>query len=241
MARSHLIRRPHSTRRSPHALRRQAAEALAGAFPLWFLAVILLIRATAFDLYQVLISEDGVFESLQVVAYLISSGWFFLRGWTTPSSPRWGRWLLWVISGGLFLWAMEEMSWGQRLIGFTNTSFFAAYNVQGETSIHNLIFIQKYLHWGYVAVGLGLGVACPTVVALSSHHLARRFLPSFKLAGYFLPLSLVYATLIAFPPPLALRGFSSLGMIWRDQEGVELLLALGLVAWAGTMRSRQSE
>jgi len=41
---------------------------------------------------------------------------------------------------GMFLDAMEEISWGQRIFHFRSPQFFAAHNLQGEVNIHNFIF-----------------------------------------------------------------------------------------------------
>ncbi len=47
--------------------------------------------------------------------------------------------------------AMEEISWGQRIVGFGSPGVFAEYNLQGETNVHNLIPIRRPL---YVAAGI---------------------------------------------------------------------------------------
>jgi len=41
-----------------------------------------------------------------------------------------------------FLVAMEEISWGQRILSVPLPSLFAQYNLQGETTIHNLVYIS---------------------------------------------------------------------------------------------------
>jgi len=38
-----------------------------------------------------------------------------------------------------FYVAMEEISWGQRLFGFSSPDFFKAYNLQSETNLHNFV------------------------------------------------------------------------------------------------------
>ena len=38
-----------------------------------------------------------------------------------------------------FYVAMEEISWGQRLLGFSSPEFFQSQNLQGETNLHNLL------------------------------------------------------------------------------------------------------
>ena len=42
--------------------------------------------------------------------------------------------------GGVFCYViMEEISWGQRIIGFSTPEFFKLHNLQGEANLHNLI------------------------------------------------------------------------------------------------------
>jgi tetratricopeptide (TPR) repeat protein len=49
------------------------------------------------------------------------------------------RWFCLVLAAAACYTVMEEISWGQRLIGFESPAFFAERNVQGETNLHNLV------------------------------------------------------------------------------------------------------
>lgn len=52
--------------------------------------------------------------------------------------PTWVRaWYLVVAAGG-FLMFFEEISWGQHYLGWAAPSWFAEYNKQSETNLHNL-------------------------------------------------------------------------------------------------------
>ncbi|VAW80435.1 hypothetical protein MNBD_GAMMA15-1676 [hydrothermal vent metagenome] len=44
-----------------------------------------------------------------------------------------------LLSAALFYVVMEEISWGQRLLGFETPDFFKRHNLQDETNIHNLL------------------------------------------------------------------------------------------------------
>ena len=54
-----------------------------------------------------------------------------------------------------FLFAMEEISWGQRIVGFDSPEALIGVNQQGEATIHNLpelaIIIFCALFWASVA------------------------------------------------------------------------------------------
>jgi hypothetical protein len=43
-----------------------------------------------------------------------------------------------------FVCAGEEISWGQRLIGWQTPEWLASENAQGETNLHNLWFLQAH-------------------------------------------------------------------------------------------------
>ena len=66
---------------------------------------------------------------------------------------------------GLFAFAaffvgMEEISWGQRLIGFEEPEFISKHNVQSEFTLHNLSFYQNHLlHDSFLLAGF-IGSFC---------------------------------------------------------------------------------
>lgn len=49
------------------------------------------------------------------------------------------RWFFGVLALGSFYVAMEEISWGQRLLGYGSPEFFRTTNLQGETNFHNIL------------------------------------------------------------------------------------------------------
>jgi hypothetical protein len=115
------------------------------------LFLILHIRLYAADsqLFAILYLEDGVFESLTPMLMLIS---ILLIGVAIPKLRKDAqlvnyRNLVTVIYLFLmlifFLNAMEEISWGQRIIGWETPQTFEG-NVQDETNLHNY-FNQYYL------------------------------------------------------------------------------------------------
>ena len=59
-----------------------------------------------------------------------------------------------------FFVGMEEISWGQRLLGFEPPEFIARHNVQSELTLHNLSFYQNHLLKPvFILVGF-IGASC---------------------------------------------------------------------------------
>ena len=73
--------------------------------------------------------EGGPFETATALALATLGVWAILR------RRRW-----WVVAGILFvLAALEELSWGQHLLGFQTPGWLQGRNYQGEANLHNLI------------------------------------------------------------------------------------------------------
>jgi hypothetical protein len=66
-----------------------------------------------------------------------------------------------LYSAGVFLVAMEEIAWGQRVFAFETPAAIKAHNRQGELTIHNLDGLHQSLHHLNAAFGIGglIGVA----------------------------------------------------------------------------------
>ncbi len=140
--------------------------------------------------------------------------WFFLAGLllaATACRER-GRPLRWVyVLGALaFLFAAgEEISWGQRLFGWTTPDFLMGLNKQGETNIHNIYTLAfRGIH------AEGTMLLCAVAATALCYRQNRLFgipLPS-------LPLLLGFLALRLYEP--------SLFMPIRAEQGLLLLLAV---------------
>jgi hypothetical protein len=128
----------------------------------FFVALYLVSR----DVYYWLLREDRAIEWLQffllvftAVMSMIGSVASFRRGHKLA-----GSFLLLIALGTIFL-AAEEVSWGQRILGFAGG---AEGNRQGEINIHNLddvdgIPVERLFRIAQAAIGL-LGVVLPFLV-----------------------------------------------------------------------------
>jgi hypothetical protein len=98
--------------------------------------------------FNVWIREDGLAEWLTCLELLIMSVYSFCVSLSfehyseTKAAKR-----TWFFLGLLFLFgAIEEISWGQRILGINSPEWFLRHNRQGETNIHNLVIYGKNLN-----------------------------------------------------------------------------------------------
>ena len=77
------------------------------------------------------IKEDSIFENSTAVCSL-AAAICFLYLWRRVRSA-------WIPSVVWFLFAMEEISWGQRLIGWNSPDVFVNHNFKSETNLHNFM------------------------------------------------------------------------------------------------------
>lgn len=82
-------------------------------------------------------AEGGLFENATVIALFALAVGCWRAGWNRVIVTR--KRLLLCVAGTLVLvGAMEEMSWGQRLVGFETPDALIQLNKQGEFNLHNV-------------------------------------------------------------------------------------------------------
>lgn len=92
------------------------------------------------DIYYSVINiqfrEDKFIENLTAVAFLLTGGMLFAAALAARRPfPRFA----YIIGGAAMAFlAGEEISWGQRIIGFETPAFLETLNTRGEFNIHNL-------------------------------------------------------------------------------------------------------
>ena len=98
-----------------------------------------IVGLTWFNLLKL---EDGPLEWLQFSEYFISSifGIFIYFKNKNKSTINSFIWL--ILSAFCFIVAAEEISWGERITGFSIDSL-TEISIQSETNLHNLPFFQK--------------------------------------------------------------------------------------------------
>ncbi len=145
-----------------------------------FLAACVSLTALAFfapDLFVRFLAEDGPFETATAICYAFSA----LSCLMLALSARGHRSLqlslallaiLFIVVGG------EEISWGQRIFGFTAPESLAAMNVQGEFTLHNIYSISLFTYPALAVTAMLLFVA-PLSYRVSSA--ARRIVDGLEL------------------------------------------------------------
>jgi len=88
--------------------------------------------------------EDGPLESITVLFLLAGALICFVRVFKLYSERGKLFVLCTLVLGSLYLFgAGEEISWGQRIFNIQSNDFFKKYNVQGETTLHNLSYTNS--------------------------------------------------------------------------------------------------
>ena len=117
-------------------------------------------------LYVRLIAEDNWGEWATTVALMLACLLFVISFLNTRDKKR--RVWYTLLAVGTFLIAMEEISWGQRVVPVRTPEFLNAVNFQGEIGFHNIRAISPD-ELTYLVVSLGFivyGMVLPTFLVL---------------------------------------------------------------------------
>lgn len=104
--------------------------------------------------------EDGFFETLTAVLGVAAGAFYVIVAFRLQHlaarenrrSLHVARILLVLAGTACLLFALEEISWGQRLFGWQTPALFAESNYQGETNLHNRVgILPMLLNWGLTA------------------------------------------------------------------------------------------
>ncbi len=146
-----------------------------------------------------LAQEDSWIEWLTVVAFGSACAGFILVA--LKRGPRDG-WFAWGLALFCFLVAGEEMSWGQRLVGFVPPELFLQKNYQEEANLHNLFNVQKGPEWMIVFLLAGWGLVLPVLRRSGAGRLFER--------------------LKVIEPPIVLAPWFILGLVLLDKYPLEM-------------------
>ncbi len=135
------------------ALMRSLVHVLAAAIIFGALA----LAHLAPERYDALMEEDRAVEWATVVLFLVAGA---VRCYRAIRTRR-----VFDALVGLFCFfvAGEEISWGQRLIGFTPSGVFLEHNTQQEANVHNFADIFGRPKWTLVMALAGYGLLLPAL------------------------------------------------------------------------------
>jgi len=89
-----------------------------------------------------LYEEDHFFENLTFLLHM-GSAFLFLLLFIRSRKIGISRLIPFLLFGFFFFVGMEEISWGQRLIGLETPQFMKEINTLGETNIHNIMPVNN--------------------------------------------------------------------------------------------------
>ena len=99
-----------------------------------------IVGLTWFNLLKI---EDGPLEWLQFSEYLISSIFGFYIYFKSKHKNTINSFIWLILSAFCFIVAAEEISWGERITGFSINSL-TEISIQSETNLHNLPFVHDF-------------------------------------------------------------------------------------------------
>lgn len=173
----------------------------------------IILQSLNIDFFYLSVQEDQYIEWSSFWAFIGASIIYLMiifRLWKEGRPP----WFVMALAALCFFIAMEEISWGQRIIGYQPSDHFLKENFQQEFNIHNFASARLrglVLH----TIILGFGVVLPLAGLVPA---VRRFFQRF--AVLVPPFSLAPAFLTAFFADL-------LDPLNYTREWVELMLGLG--------------
>ncbi len=151
-----------------------AGLVLANTLVIGAVGCLCLIRAYAPELFYQIVQEDGVIEWGTFWAFLLAAGMAAVGAVRQRKNDATLPWCFLGLSLFCFVVAMEEISWGQRLVGYRPPSYFLEHNFQQEFNFHN-ISSKKLRKLVVKAVMGGYGVALPLLLLVPVlGRLARR-------------------------------------------------------------------
>jgi hypothetical protein len=186
-------------------------------------AAILFLEREFPVLYMHFILEDSAGEYAGAAGFFIAA--VFLALAARRRRVRWVRILLWVAAIVAVVVGLEEMSWGQRILGLETPPALREVNVQSEITLHNISGIDPDLLQRVLAVPPILLVLLSEIRAVVH---SRRTLPTWARELPLMPRELYPWALLAATVLLA-RPF-----IKSDEVG-EFLLGWLVAGWAASV------
>lgn len=217
------------------------------------------------DEWRYVSSEGSVSEYGTAVAYLLVPIFAYpMAKLFRRQNRRLMSSLYFLLIAGAFFIGMEEISWGQRLLGYQEPEFWTKHNVQSEFTFHNFAFFQNHLlHNSFILIGF-LGSVCwiarrywqsrqgqarssakvnplTSLETLSTPSAAppkldpSYLLPDWPISSFFYP-TFIFYTLITYTA----YGKSGVFLHSADQEHWEFVMSLGILLFVVISFFRQA-
>ena len=135
-----------------------------------------------------LYAEDKIFEYMTALLLLVSSSIFLFMLFKTGKK----EWLRILVLSILFLSAffigMEEISWGQRILGLQTPDYLSTINKKDEINLHNTIpdpYDDIIYYSFYLILGLVFMSAESIKKWVKKHEFWKKLIPLFPPVGFF--------------------------------------------------------
>ena len=209
------------------------------SIPIVIISIMLSIRTllgSHYRPYIFLISEDGPFEFATFFVYLFTFIVSLLIANSFRKSKRKSLAISFFILACVFiLIALEEISWGQRILSFETTGIFSK-STQGEVNIHDLRPFEYFEDPAFIVAGLSGGLLWVIFSKLNNtkfNTFKRFFVPRWYLMSYFIPVSIFYIILnLVYSDLLSSVRIRVSFLVAHSQEPFEFLLSLGFLGFS---------
>lgn len=108
------------------------------AFPLMVLGFLLLLLVDL-RVYKYLLREDEAIEWLTAALLAVAALLAAFVGFRFRDGLKRHRWFFLIFAVFCLGGSLEEISWGQRVLGFDSPEFFLEHSDQRETNVHNVL------------------------------------------------------------------------------------------------------
>jgi hypothetical protein len=187
--------------------------------------------------------EDGLTECTTAIAFLSAAVLSALIAYRLRASVhRWVIVIYIVAAFGFFLIAMEEVSWGQRLLGIETPSVLRGANSQGEFNLHDVQTLVRPIYTLFTIVSaIGVLGACVHIALKAVGHetpIANLLLPQ---PALIFPLFIIF---VYVSVPEDIIGFTARRTIGETRETLAAICAFLYAAkslkLAGSLSTRRS-
>lgn len=191
------------------------------------LSVTMIIFIVGVQSWKKMDTEGGIIEYATSLAYFLSFifalpiGKLFFQ-----KRQKLLGFYYYLLAGFCLFIGLEELSWGQRFIGVQSPDFFEKYNSKSELSLHNLVWLESYLYFGFIILGAlgGIGWFIVKLIEQNQNKKNSPFLSSYLVPSWFISSFF----LIVFAYFFTLQYMSQWEvMLTPIKECMELTLALG--------------
>ncbi len=202
-----------------------AGAVLANVLILGTLALFSWLNEHDFDAFYQSLQEDEWLEWATFWGFFLAAVALGVAALRQRRSTGLWPWFLAGVASFCFVVGMEEISWGQRVLGYRPPAYFLEHNFQQELNVHN-VMARDLRMLAVKVVILGYGVALPLLAAMP-------------------PVGQLLARLAVVAPPVELApGFAAAYWTYETYpfkfsgEVTEFMMALGFL-FAGLARARE--